>query len=330
VNGLTLPYRSGVVEGHVNRVKILKRQMYDRAMFPLLRKRILCPNRAARSQRSRWSQFSVAADAIGSPFIAAHGLRPEGTAMAGQGLELLAQGLGTPDNLLTVLILTTAVAGIGTALTAILTRLVERRSRSESDLAERVFDRIARGRYSGVVRQSVRGNKHAWRAELREPEDVTPINRFAVQEAEIYLQHHRVALRHYSAYQQASLWSGLLGFALVLVGAVLTYSAGLDVGALTAAAGAVPAAAAGLLFRQANILSERAAENLRGLEDGVRRFNALQAALAATAEVDDPDVRNRMYERIGTQMLVPIEDPAAYVQEIRDQDENDDRSGAER
>jgi len=41
VNGLTLPWNSGVVEGNVNRIKMLKRQTYGRASFPLLRKRIL-------------------------------------------------------------------------------------------------------------------------------------------------------------------------------------------------------------------------------------------------------------------------------------------------
>ena len=41
LNGLTLPWSSGVVEGNVNRLKIIKRQMYGRAGFPLLRKRVL-------------------------------------------------------------------------------------------------------------------------------------------------------------------------------------------------------------------------------------------------------------------------------------------------
>lgn len=39
--GLTLAYSSGVVEGHVCRVKLLKRSMYGRASFSLLRARIL-------------------------------------------------------------------------------------------------------------------------------------------------------------------------------------------------------------------------------------------------------------------------------------------------
>src|SRR5215472_12417541 len=40
-NGLSLPWSSGVVEGHVNRIKMLKRQMYGRASPDLLRRRIL-------------------------------------------------------------------------------------------------------------------------------------------------------------------------------------------------------------------------------------------------------------------------------------------------
>ena len=41
LNGLTLPWNSGVVEDNVNRLKMIKRQMCGRAAFPLLRKRVL-------------------------------------------------------------------------------------------------------------------------------------------------------------------------------------------------------------------------------------------------------------------------------------------------
>ena len=40
-NGLTLPYSSGRVEGTVNKIKTIKRQMYGRAGFGLLRKRVI-------------------------------------------------------------------------------------------------------------------------------------------------------------------------------------------------------------------------------------------------------------------------------------------------
>jgi transposase len=40
-NGLTLPYSSGKVEGAVNKIKMLKRQMYGRAGFSLLRTRVI-------------------------------------------------------------------------------------------------------------------------------------------------------------------------------------------------------------------------------------------------------------------------------------------------
>jgi transposase len=42
-NGLTLAHNSGPVEGHVNRIEMLKRQMFGRANLDLLRRRILLP-----------------------------------------------------------------------------------------------------------------------------------------------------------------------------------------------------------------------------------------------------------------------------------------------
>jgi transposase len=43
-NGLSLRWSSGAVEGHVNRIKMLKRQMYGRANPDLLRRRVLLAN----------------------------------------------------------------------------------------------------------------------------------------------------------------------------------------------------------------------------------------------------------------------------------------------
>jgi transposase len=41
LNGLSTPYSSGAVEGNINRLKMLKRQMFGRAGLDLLRKRVL-------------------------------------------------------------------------------------------------------------------------------------------------------------------------------------------------------------------------------------------------------------------------------------------------
>ena len=41
LHGLTLPHSSGAVEGNVSRIRMLKRQMYGRVKFALLRKQIL-------------------------------------------------------------------------------------------------------------------------------------------------------------------------------------------------------------------------------------------------------------------------------------------------
>lgn len=40
--GVTLPTNNGPVEGHINRLKMLKRQMYGRAKLDLLSRRFLC------------------------------------------------------------------------------------------------------------------------------------------------------------------------------------------------------------------------------------------------------------------------------------------------
>lgn len=40
-NGLTMPWNSGPIEGRVNHIKMIKRQMFGRAGLPLLRKRVL-------------------------------------------------------------------------------------------------------------------------------------------------------------------------------------------------------------------------------------------------------------------------------------------------
>jgi transposase len=40
-NGLTLPHSSGTAEGTVTKIKMLKRQMYGRATFALLRTRVI-------------------------------------------------------------------------------------------------------------------------------------------------------------------------------------------------------------------------------------------------------------------------------------------------
>jgi len=40
-NGINMQWSNGAVEGHVNRIKSIKRQMYGRASFELLRKKVI-------------------------------------------------------------------------------------------------------------------------------------------------------------------------------------------------------------------------------------------------------------------------------------------------
>jgi transposase len=43
IAAITLPWSNGQTEGHVNRLKTIKRQMYGRAGFEMLRIRLLIP-----------------------------------------------------------------------------------------------------------------------------------------------------------------------------------------------------------------------------------------------------------------------------------------------
>ncbi|SPF07414.1 hypothetical protein SMA5143A_8271 [Streptomyces sp. MA5143a] len=68
--GLTLPWSSGVVEGHVNRVKTPKLAMDGRALFELLRTRIL-PQSSMPPQRAAGSEGGLALHA-GEPQPGGH------------------------------------------------------------------------------------------------------------------------------------------------------------------------------------------------------------------------------------------------------------------
>lgn len=57
-NGLTLHWNSGRVEGTVNKIKMIKRQMYGRADFDLLRKRVILHPALPGSQNSRQSRIT--------------------------------------------------------------------------------------------------------------------------------------------------------------------------------------------------------------------------------------------------------------------------------
>jgi transposase len=48
--GVTLPWSSGPVEGHINRLKMLKRQMFGRARLDLLSRRFVLAPRERRTQ----------------------------------------------------------------------------------------------------------------------------------------------------------------------------------------------------------------------------------------------------------------------------------------
>jgi hypothetical protein len=51
--GLTLPWSNGHLEGHVNRLKLMKRSMYGRAKFDLLKRRMLSRNKKNQERKDK-------------------------------------------------------------------------------------------------------------------------------------------------------------------------------------------------------------------------------------------------------------------------------------
>jgi len=54
VAGLTLPWSTGPVEGHVNRLKLIKRSMYGRAEFDLLKLRVLHQSKKSQDRKHKY------------------------------------------------------------------------------------------------------------------------------------------------------------------------------------------------------------------------------------------------------------------------------------
>ncbi|WP_405594331.1 hypothetical protein [Streptomyces sp. NBC_01092] len=86
VQGLTTCWNSGPVEGRVNHIKMIKRQMFGRAKLPLLRKRVLLtatrpPAGTVRNRRT-------------GPVIEGHRVSPS-TPRRGYAMEITVQWIRT-------------------------------------------------------------------------------------------------------------------------------------------------------------------------------------------------------------------------------------------
>jgi len=52
--GLTLPWSNGPLEGHINRLKLIKRSMYGRAEFDLLKLRVLYQSKNSQERKNKY------------------------------------------------------------------------------------------------------------------------------------------------------------------------------------------------------------------------------------------------------------------------------------
>jgi hypothetical protein len=73
--GLTLRWSSGAVEGHVNRIKMLKRQMYGRANPDLLRRRVLLATNDQGTRHGNYARAHIGPPLTSGPRVGASLLR---------------------------------------------------------------------------------------------------------------------------------------------------------------------------------------------------------------------------------------------------------------
>src|SRR5262249_24954773 len=78
--GLTLPWSTGPVEGHVNRLKLIKRSMYGRAEFDLLRLRVLHYGKKSLERKHKYKhRQGPQADRLKKPRRMKHGTTSQHT-----------------------------------------------------------------------------------------------------------------------------------------------------------------------------------------------------------------------------------------------------------
>jgi hypothetical protein len=85
--GLTLPWSTGPVEGQVNRLKLMKRGMYGRAEFDLLRLRVLHQSKKSQDRKHKDKHRQGAqADRLKKPRVMKHGTAFQHTSTGDQSL----------------------------------------------------------------------------------------------------------------------------------------------------------------------------------------------------------------------------------------------------
>jgi hypothetical protein len=109
-----------------------------------------------------------------------------------------------------------------------------------------------------------------------------------------YVKHHELALRQQQATFWASLATGALSAALIIIGVTFAMFLGTSVGVVTSVAGTLPGAISGLLFWQSKAAEERANKNLQQLTLSLERSTAIIRCLQIAQNIRDQATRERI------------------------------------
>jgi hypothetical protein len=131
---------------------------------------------------------------------------------------------------------------------------------------------------------------------------------------QIQTEHYANALRQSTSYFYLSMFVGIIGFILLLVGVGLGLGGLVEIGTVTGAGGILVEGAAGLIFNQANKAKSDAQTNLAAIALAQERDENRQMALIYSSRIADPQLRdttNVELARKSLEAVRPDRDPPA-------------------
>ncbi|MGH2549967.1 MAG: TRADD-N-associated membrane domain-containing protein [Thermomicrobiales bacterium] len=241
-------------------------------------------------------------------------------------------------------VVATAVAGVAgaaaTAVAASSTRAALRRAQRRNEVEIlRVRNVIAGDKYT--VEKSTRGYGESKGVELNlesldayevttdrvrphaggsspvlTPEEriLTSMEKRSEARFQIQTEHYANALRQSTSYFYLSMFVGIIGFILLMVGVGLGVGGLVEIGAVTGAGGVLVEGAAGLIFNQANKAKADAQANLAAIALAQERDENRQMALIYSSRITDPALRdstNVELARKSLESIRPSADPPA-------------------
>jgi hypothetical protein len=143
----------------------------------------------------------------------------------------------------------------------------------------------------------------SWRSDDTEDRLLEGVSARVATRFKVLQIHYQRALEQSTTYFYASLIAGLVGFALLLAGAVLALADMTPTGTVTGLGGAIATAAAALIFGQANCAKADAQSNLAAIALSIEEDQKYLLALLCVARIEDATVRDATNAALARELI---------------------------